>query len=599
MKMSHKLIILFSVLAILTTAAFSIFSYSTSIKNLSENTATSLNTLGSKMQSEIEQQIEMMEYSLEELTSNIDFMDAFYEVYLNSGSDDFSSIAGAQTIMSRIMYQAPLQSAFYRVSAYTRDGFYLTNLFEKTDAVVSFSDEAKDTVNSLSYLDEIDLNPFRSLVVCPHNDPWSAIRPISVFTLVKAVIWHGDIIGYLEISSSTKDLENIFQSGTDKSLHTKAVFSDGSVLFSSDGNYASYSISESKTVESQLLKNAEDTSALFHSKVLDLYIFISQDVSIFQNMSAEIFKNSLIVIIPLLAVILILVVIISYGLTNSIRKLGSSIRQLPSDTLSKETGSSLSIDVVKPSDKEIYELEQSFNELLGRLKDSYNNEVILREGSLKAQLNALQLQINPHFVYNTLNIISAKGMESGNEEITELCGQFALMLRYSTDIRSQTASIENELDNVQRYLYLCKARFEDKLEFEIDVPLEMNSLTLPKLTLQPLVENALKYGVDKSTGIMSVSIKGFVSGNELTFTIKDKGSGFEDSVLSELLRNFKLIEEGGEPEVHEKEGHLGIINTYLRLYYYSRGSIKMHLYNDGGAVVELKEILENVSDYAG
>ena len=82
----------------------------------------------------------------------------------------------------------------------------------------------------------------------------------------------------------------------------------------------------------------------------------------------------------------------------------------------------------------------------------------MREGTLQAQLSALQTQINPHFVYNTLNIISAKSMESGNYEVIEICDQFAQMLRYATDTRSRTATMAEELENVRYYLMLSKAR---------------------------------------------------------------------------------------------------------------------------------------------
>ena len=72
------------------------------------------------------------------------------------------------------------------------------------------------------------------------------------------------------------------------------------------------------------------------------------------------------------------------------------------------------------------------------------NEIAMREGTLQAQLSALQTQINPHFVYNTLNIISAKSMESGNYEVIEICDQFAQMLRYATDTRSRTATVNGQ-----------------------------------------------------------------------------------------------------------------------------------------------------------
>ena len=132
-----------------------------------------------------------------------------------------------------------------------------------------------------------------------------------------------------------------------------------------------------------------------------------------------------------------------------------------------------------------------YDEMLERLRASMRNEMALREGALQAQLSALQMQINPHFIYNTLNIISAKGLEVGSLEVSDLCDQFAQMLRYATDLRSRTATLADEVENARRYLGLVKARFEALLEYTIDLPEEAYGLLIPKLTLQPLVENAL------------------------------------------------------------------------------------------------------------
>lgn len=161
----------------------------------------------------------------------------------------------------------------------------------------------------------------------------------------------------------------------------------------------------------------------------------------------------------------------------------------------------LSTTVTSTGDPEIHELELTFNNLMLKQRESTLNEIAMREGTLQAQLSALQMQINPHFVYNTLNIISAKSMESGNYDVIEICDQFAQMLRYSTDTRSRTATMAEELENARYYLMLSKARYEDNLEFTIDVPENLTSLTVPKLTLQPLVENALSHGFNGANAL--------------------------------------------------------------------------------------------------
>ena len=164
----------------------------------------------------------------------------------------------------------------------------------------------------------------------------------------------------------------------------------------------------------------------------------------------EMFRLALLILLPSM----VLIVLVSIGLTRSIRKLTRKVRQVPADSVLSPSAlpdEKLLSTVTSQRDRETYELEQVFNHLMLRLRDSMTNELALREGALHAQLSALQTQINPHFIYNTLNIISAKSMESGNYEVIEICDQFAQMLRYSTDTRSRIATMAEEIENCLLY----------------------------------------------------------------------------------------------------------------------------------------------------
>ncbi|MBR3401013.1 MAG: histidine kinase [Parasporobacterium sp.] len=590
MKMSVKLIILFSVLAAVVTLAFTFISYHSSLDNLYANTHTSLNTMSTMMQTEIEDYIRLMDYSMEELTSNSVFMDSFHTIS-DSGDIEYSvNLVNAQTQMSRIMYEAPLSSAFFRVSVYNRDGFFLTSRFEKTDAIVSFSDEARDTVDSLEYLERLDNNPYGHLILGAHPDPWSIRGNVLVFTDVRAVMYHGELIGYLEVSAPLDDLANIFLVLEQEGISTQAIFDNGDDLFrmwKDDYDYGDIPLGEMLHYQ---IEGASDRLVVRqHSKTLGLDIYISQEIDALGNTRSAILKRSLMIMLPILLFAVFMVVLISLGLTRSIRKLQGKINELPADAFLAHTENTGPVHVITPRDPEMYELEQTFNNMLTKLRESHDNEVSLREGTLKAQLNALQLQINPHFIYNTLNIISAKGLESGSEEITELCDQFARMLRYSTDVRSQTATLREELDHVRNYLYLCKARYEDHLEFEIDVPEEMMDTVIPRLTLQPLVENSLKYGVKGADFQRRILILGYYEEGKPVLIVQDNGDGFDWDTLSRLRKTFRRIEKGDLSEDSGFDGHLGLINTYRRIYYYCHGNFRMDLYNENGAVVKLYE----------
>ena len=143
-----------------------------------------------------------------------------------------------------------------------------------------------------------------------------------------------------------------------------------------------------------------------------------------------------------------------------------------------------------------------------------------------------------------------------------------------------------EIENVRNYLMLAKARYEDNLEFTIDVPKDLSAITVPKLTLQPLVENALNHGFDGTNMLRRLSITGQEKGGSLILEIRDNGTGFSDEMLLSLRTRIEEI-EAGKVSIEASGGHIGLINTCLRLYYYSQGKMHVAIGNDHGAVITM------------
>lgn len=590
MKMSQKLIVLFSLLAILMTVANSIYFYQTRIEELNERTYENLNALGNKMVDELEEYVKLMDYALEELTSNVDFMKSMYIASQHDDNDGIGELVAVQTLMSRTLYQSPLVRDFHRVSVYSRNGFYLSSRFENTDTVINQSDEARETIASLPYLAHVDETPFQlHLIGPPHQDPWTNGREVIVFTAVRAAIMHGQFIGYMEVSANVSELYDIFYVPEVDGLLAQAILDEGTQLFHFPGDDVIYcNIDPATMTRVPFDDGSERLVVSIRSKALGLTIYVSQDMSVYSKRAQEMLIRYVSVACGILFIALFFIAISSLGLTRSIRRLIRKMKHLPVDNLMAHPTENVNTMVTKYQDLDIYQLEQVFNDLINRLQISHHTELSMREGTLQAQLNSLQMQINPHFVYNTLNIISSKSMESGNEEVIEICNQFAQMLRYSTDLRSITATLGEEIENARRYLLLSKARYEDQLNFVIDIPAQFESLLLPKLTIQPIIENALTHGYAGRSDQRMITISGTVANGMLYLTIRDNGNGFDKEVLKQLRASFKQIENSQKTQSISNGGHIGLINTYLRLYYYSKGTIRMWLYNNCGAVVELK-----------
>lgn len=586
MKMIHKLILAFSLLAILTTAVNSIYFYQTRMADLDQRTYEHLNTLSTKIVGEIEQYVRLMDYAIESLTADPDFMEAFHKASHLDEESDVGETLAVQNILSRKLYQEPILEPFFRVGIYSENGFFISSRFEKTGVVASMSDEAKETINALPYLSTADAEPFHRHIIGPHADPWTE-EFVGVFSAIRSVAWRGEHIGYVEVNAHLDDLADIFMWQQLDGFLVQGIFDNGEQLFRNQGDDIVYA-DLNPTGFTRVQQEGVDRLVVgLYSDYLHMTVYVSQDMSVYNQQADALVRNYIIVAAAILAVTLLVVALCSLGLTRAIRKLTRRVKHLPVDSVLAHSDEVLTTTVTSPGDQEIHKLETTLNRLMVKLQSSMHAELALREGALQAQLNALQMQINPHFIYNTLNIISAKGMECGSEEITDICDQFAKMLRYATDLRTKTVTLGEELQNARRYLQLVKARYEDRLTYQIDVPESMHMMTLPKLSLQPIVENALTHGFAGRSDPREVSITGTVENNLLRLIIRDNGNGFSEESLLRLHGAFREMESN--PTAFSSEGgeHLGLINTYLRLLHASNGLIRMTLHNDSGAVIIL------------
>ncbi len=586
MKMIYKMIAVFSLLAILTTAANSIYFYNTRMEDLDERTYVNLATMSSRVVTEIEQYVQVMDFAIESLAADTDFMEAFYIASHMDDDSDIGEAMSVQNIMARKLYREPILAPFYRVSAYSRNGFFISSRRESAGTVQGMTDEAKEVIDGLAYLQAADATPFHRIVTEPHPDPW-ATQDQLVFTAVRSVAWKGENIGYVEVSAVMDVLVDIFLWQQTEGFLVQGIFDDGHQLFRNMGDDIVYANLNKDGFTHVRAEGVDRLVVAQYSEYLGMTVYVSQDMSIYNEQASALIRNYVMVAIAILAVTLVFVTLCSLGLTRSIRKLTRRIKHLPVDSMLAHSDEALTVTVTNPRDQEIHKLESTLNRLMTKTRSATMGEMAMQEGAWQARMNALQMQINPHFIYNTLNIISAKGMACGSEEIIDICDQFARMLRYSSDLRSKTSSLGEELQNARCYLQLVKARYEDQLSYVIDVPEDMNGLVLPKLTLQPIVENALTHGFAGRTDPREVRILGQTDGRMLVLTIQDNGNGFSAESLQHLRAAFRQMEQDFTRFVAEGGEHLGLINTYLRLLHASKGAIRMQLHNDCGAVITL------------
>lgn len=221
------------------------------------------------------------------------------------------------------------------------------------------------------------------------------------------------------------------------------------------------------------------------------------------------------------------------------------------------------IDTKRYYVEEIDQLYDSFREMISRLRFSHDEIVASQIREHNAYINALQAQINPHFIYNSLAVISSLGDDIGEPTIKRMCIQLSDMLRYTTDQSRNEVEMADEIRHVENYLNLLQVRYENHLEIEIRIDTEMLAIPMPKLSLQPFVENAYLHGVYKILPPWKIAILGEMRPTgEWSLIIEDNGIGIADEAIIQLERRTA---EWRNMKTYGELGGLGIANTYIRL----------------------------------
>lgn len=225
---------------------------------------------------------------------------------------------------------------------------------------------------------------------------------------------------------------------------------------------------------------------------------------------------------------------------------------------------------VKSAD-EVGMLVHSYNKLserISRLKD----QVQMNEAKKKeADILALQAQINPHFLYNTLSSIHWIALMNQDRQIAEMVGALSDFLRFSLNKGEEFCVVQQEVAHVQNYAYIQAIRFPDQFEIEFFIDPEMQQLPMLKLLLQPLIENSLIHGIQKKKAKGNVYVHGEMQADRMKFVVEDTGIGIEESKLRDIQQQLAIANgQMGLLEEVVKEGKrtitsYGLINVHRRL----------------------------------
>ena len=287
-----------------------------------------------------------------------------------------------------------------------------------------------------------------------------------------------------------------------------------------------------------------------------------------QNVAATIITTS-IISIALLFFMLWYSLRLTHSITQPVHELCKKVERLGAGDFT--------VVPVNTTNMEIKTLDDGFNEMIGRINQLLEHVKEDQNALHRAELELLQAQINPHFLYNTFDSIVWLAEMNQNDKVVKMTTSLSTFFRNSLSKGQDVITIDAERQQVESYLEIQQIRYRDILDYKIDIPEELLQYAIPKLTLQPLVENALYHGVKNKRSKGTITITGRANGDDIYLYIQDNGAGM-------TVQQINTLREGVYDDCHTG---LGLVNVHkrLRMYYGEKYGLTFESKLDEGTTV--------------
>ncbi|MDU7706727.1 MAG: histidine kinase [Clostridium sp.] len=294
--------------------------------------------------------------------------------------------------------------------------------------------------------------------------------------------------------------------------------------------------------------------------------------------------------------LLILLLFITWQIANKmtipLKKLEQTAHALTFDNLS-----SYELPDYKSTFKELDSLYRSFEQMQQNLQDSLQDAISAHTMAADAKMLALQSQMNPHFLYNTLASISILAEDGENEQAVKMCDSLSVLLRYMSSNSSMDVALWQELEHLRSYIYLIKVKYGERIQFHINMDDSLSPIKVPRLLIQPLVENCIKYALNVDPPWV-IHITGYIKDSCWVIQVKDNGSGFPPDFLDSFHK--KVLEIDWKKPLPELSiNGMGILNLYMRLFLKYKQDLIFSLDNlpgNGACVTIGGPLTQNIGD---
>lgn len=261
----------------------------------------------------------------------------------------------------------------------------------------------------------------------------------------------------------------------------------------------------------------------------------------------------------LLTVVLLSLAVVLTGLLLIIAVSQAVVKPIKALCFHMENNDNLAlIPMTKNSSGEVGTLYNSFNNLMNRVNKLIQEVHFSTQIQKKSELKALQAQINPHFVYNTLDSVCCCALIAGEEKIADALTSLTAMMRYNINNPEGMASLSEEFDTINNYIQLQTLHFGNCLELDYDIDLDCENILIPKMIIQPLIENCITHGKTSDDGSIKISITCETDSDVLSIIICDSGHCEDIQAINDHLKGLK--------DIGRRNGGLRIRNVQERIH---------------------------------
>lgn len=548
---SRKIMAVFLICSVLIIFLSSIIYYLGTVHLLQRQYIDSTRQLLAEVNQSIKRYYDQLNDVTLSLYSKTSFIDN-----LRLHRSDYISQSENEQVIKNILYSDDSILYIYFYDPYTSN---LYSYSRENMSYMKFPEIEKetwyqDTLNNPKYFTISPLHPFINYT------NFGSLKDATVFSVNRALRYYANssYIGMISIVYSTDAIEHICSNLEDENAWLAVLDQN---LSSRLNTYPEQTLPPEvvNTISGEIGISGYTFYRIGHEQRILLWnhsddIYLLKDIP-FRELTQDIIQSVIKIILIMTAVFLLLATGIAICFSHTATK---KLDVLTAKVVAFGEGE-LSINTDDYGNDEIGTLASAFNEMTQKINELINLEYKAKLLQKTAEFQMLQAQIKPHFINNTLQAMGTLGLKKGAKDVYLMANALARTLRYTLRPTAKLISLSNELENMNDYLYIQKILWGEQLHTIIQVEDGLNDWPVPVLILQPLVENAIKHGLDNSPeGSIHVSIRKF--NEKLAITVSDDGRGIPPATLK-MLQEWLLIKEN----VNHTQEHIGIINIVNRM----------------------------------